>query len=144
MRRPECWSFVAALIATAIAGYLTLVHYRESLLVCSGVSDCQTVQNSKYAEMGGIPIALLGLILFAILLGLTIARLARPDIADALTAMIFVSAAGAVAFYAYLTWLELFVIDAICQWCVASALATLALLISESVMVRRVLLPDDH
>ena len=55
-RRPEYWSAVLALIGVAIAGYLTIVHFRESLLVCSGISDCETVQTSQYAEILGIPV----------------------------------------------------------------------------------------
>ena len=143
IRRPECWSVVAALIAAMIAGYLTVAHFREALLVCSRLSDCQTVQSSSYAEIHGLPVALLGLILFTLLLGMTIARLLRPDIGNLLTAVIFVSLAGAVTFYAYLTYLELFVIKAMCQWCVASSLAALAGLILEWTIVRRELVIAD-
>ena len=76
--------------------------YRELLLVCSGVSDCETVQISTYAGGAGF------------------------------------------GFYIYLTWLELFVIEAICQWCVASSLVTVGLLITESLKVRHMLtLPES-
>jgi uncharacterized membrane protein len=138
-RRIELWSVALALVGVGIAGYLTIVHYRESLLVCSGISDCETVQTSTYSEVAGIPVALMGLIMFVVILGLAIGRIVRPDIADMATMIIFVLVAAGIGFYIYLTYLELFVIDAICQWCVASSLATVGLLFTESLMLRRVL-----
>ena len=143
-RRIEIWSAVLALAGGALAGYLTIVHYRESLLVCSGVSDCETVQTSKYAEVAGIPVALMGLVMFLVILGLTIARVVRPDLVDTATVAIFVLVAAGIGFYIYLTYLELFVIDAICQWCVASSLVTVGLLITESLQLRRLFTALDH
>jgi uncharacterized membrane protein len=138
-RRPEIWSAVLAVIGIAIAGYLTIVHYRESLLVCSGISDCETVQTSKYAEIFGIPVALLGLLTFVLLLALAIVRILQPERTDMTTMIAFVLIVGAVGFYIYLTYLELFVIDAVCQWCVASSLVMVGMLISESILLRRLL-----
>jgi uncharacterized membrane protein len=138
-RRLEIWSVALALAGAGIAGYLTIVHYRESLLVCSGISDCETVQNSEYAEVAGIPVALLGLLMFVAMLGLAVVRMMRPELADAATMAIFVMVVAGIGFYIYLTYLELFVINAICQWCVASSLVTIGLLITESLMLRRML-----
>ena len=84
LRQPDLWSLLLATAGIAIAGYLTLVHYRDSLLVCSGISDCETVQNSSYSEVAGIPIALMGLLLFVVLFGLMLFRLLRPENADSL------------------------------------------------------------
>jgi uncharacterized membrane protein len=138
-RRLEIWSVALALAGAGIAGYLTIVHYRESLLVCSGISDCETVQNSEYAEVAGIPVALLGLLMFVAMLGLAVVRMMRPELADAATMAIFVMVVAGIGFYIYLTYLELFVINAICQWCVVSSLVTIGLLITESLMLRRML-----
>jgi uncharacterized membrane protein len=138
-RRPEIWSVVLAVVGIAIAGYLTIVHYRESLLVCSGISDCETVQTSKYAEIVGVPVALLGLLTFVLLLALAIVRILQPERTDMTTMIAFVLIVGAVGFYIYLTYLELFVIDAVCQWCVASSLVMVGMLISESILLRRLL-----
>jgi uncharacterized membrane protein len=143
-RRPEIWSAVFAVVGLAIAGYLTIVHYRESLLVCSGISDCETVQTSKYAEIFGIPVALLGLLTFVLLLVLAVVRIVQPGRTDSITMIMFVLIVGSIGFYVYLTYLELFVIDAICQWCVASSLAMVGMLICESILLRRLLaLPED-
>ena len=50
-----------ALAGTAVAGYLTYVHYRPAALICTGGGGCEAVQDSSYAEMAGIPVAVLGL-----------------------------------------------------------------------------------
>jgi len=127
------------MVGIAIAGYLTIVHFRESLLVCSGVSDCETVQTSQYAEILGIPVALLGLLCFIVLFGLAVIRIIQPERADIITMIMFVMVVGSIGFYIYLTYLELFVIDAICQWCVASSLLMVGMLVTESIQLRHVL-----
>jgi uncharacterized membrane protein len=142
--RLELASTMLAVAGVALAGYLTIVHFRESLLVCSGVSDCETVQTSKYAEVAGIPVALMGLVMFLVIFGLAIARVVQPDLAETATVAIFVLVAAGIGFYIYLTYLELFVIDAICQWCVASSLVTVGLLITESLQLRRLFTALEH
>ena len=106
-----------ALAGLAISIYLTWVHYAGIKPVCSGISDCERVQTSEYAKLLGIPVAVLGIAGYAAILA---SLRTRVDV----TAML---AYLAVAFSAYLTWAELFKIDAICQWCVGSALITLAI-----------------
>jgi uncharacterized membrane protein len=131
-------SGVLALLGVAVAFYLTLVHYDEELLVCGVTSGCKTVQSSKYSELAGIPVALYGLAMYLSLLALGILRWFRPRFASNAT----LAAAGIAligALYAlYLTYVELFVIDAICQWCVISAILTILLCILECSAVLRV------
>src|SRR5581483_2735914 len=50
-----------ALDGAAIAGYLTWVHYRPGALVCVGGGGCEPVQRSRWAEVGPVPVAVLGL-----------------------------------------------------------------------------------
>jgi uncharacterized membrane protein len=106
-----------ALLGLAISIYLTWVHYAGIEPVCTGISDCERVQSSEYAELVGIPVAAIGIGGYAAILASL--RL-RVEVAALLSYI-------AVAFSAYLTWAELFRIDAICQWCVASAIASLAI-----------------
>ena len=106
-----------ALAGLAISIYLTWVHYAGIEPVCSGISDCERVQTSEYAKLVGIPVAVLGIVGYSAILA---SLRTRVDV----TAML---AYLAVAFSAYLTWAELFKIEAICQWCVGSALITLAI-----------------
>jgi uncharacterized membrane protein len=121
-----------------LAGYLTLVHYRNNLLVC-GISSCHTVQASKYAEFLGVPVALLGLVMYVTLVALGVLRLNRPGLAERATLATFAVAFVGVLFSAYLTAVELWVIDAICQWCVVSAVLVTVIAVIEGVRVWRIL-----
>jgi uncharacterized membrane protein len=127
----------------AVSAYLTLVHYRDDLLVCA-VGGCHTVQKSPYAELYGIPVAILGLGMFVAMLLLGLLRRLRPEVAETTTLVISGLALAGTVFTVYLTYLELFVIDAVCQWCVLTALLTWALLLVEGTLVWRSLqLPGD-
>ena len=106
-----------ALLGLAISIYLTWVHYAGIEPVCTGISDCERVQTSEYADLVGIPVAVLGIAGYAAIL---VSLRMRVDVTALLAYL-------AVAFSAYLTWAELFQIDAICQWCVGSAIITLAI-----------------
>lgn len=129
-----------SVIGAAIAGYLTYTHFNESALVCA-VGDCGTVQKSKYAEIGPIPIALLGLGMYVVLGILAAGRLRGrlPVTFQQATIAAWAIALAGVAYAAYLTYLEIWVIDAICQWCVASAIVTTLILAAETVLLWRVL-----
>jgi uncharacterized membrane protein len=123
-------SFVLALAGAGVAAYLTSVHYDRRLLVC-GVGDCETVQQSRFAEVGGIPVAVLGLGMYLAIAALALLRWRRPETAATATMAAFALALAGAIFAAYLTYVEIWVIDAICQWCVASALLTLGILVVE-------------
>jgi uncharacterized membrane protein len=111
-----------ALIGIAIAGYLTWVHYAGLEPVCvGGGGGCERVQSSRWAELGGIPVAVLGLGGYVLIL----ASLLLPEEPGALVAA-FLALVG-FGFSCWLTYVELVKIDAICQWCVASAVIMTAL-----------------
>ena len=106
-----------ALLGLAISIYLTWVHYAGIEPVCTGISDCERVQTSEYADLVGIPVAVLGIAGYAAIL---VSLRMRVEVTALLAYL-------AVAFSAYLTWAEVFKIEAICQWCVGSALMALAI-----------------
>ena len=113
---------VLSLVGAAIAGYLTWVHFAELQPFCVGGSGgCERVQSSPYAKLGGVPVAIIGLAGYVAVL----VSLALPD--RSVTAFLALVGAG---FSAYLTYLELAVIDAVCQWCVASAVIMSALAVA--------------
>lgn len=112
-------AIVLGLLAVGVSGYLTITHYEESLLVCSVVEGCETVQSSKYAMVGPVPVALLGLLASVAMLGLAIGRLARPNLVDTATMALFGLALASSIFLLYLLYIEIWVLEAICQWCVA-------------------------
>lgn len=136
------WSIVSAVsLALAIAGagvaaYLTWTHYDDRVLLC-GVGDCVTVQQSSYAQIGNVPIALLGLGMYVTIAALGLVRWWHPHRRVATTMGAFgIGLAGAL-YAAYLTYLELWVIDAICQWCVVSAAITLGIVVIEGTSLWR-------
>lgn len=126
-----------AILGVAIAAYLTIIHYDRGALVC-GLGDCQTVQNSKYAEIVGIPVALLGLGMYLSVVGLGVLRRLRPERLPLLTMTAFTLVLAGAFYAAYLTYLEVAVIHAICEWCVTSALLTVGILLAEGIGIWRV------
>ena len=132
-----------AAVGVAVSAYLTASHYDEGLLVC-GLSDCATVQASDYAEVLGVPVALLGLGMYVAVLALVALRWVRPGPMVVTTATTFGLALAGTIFAGYLTYVELFVLEAICQWCVVSAVLTVLLLLTEGVLVGRLLaIPEE-
>ena len=99
-----------------VAGYLTYVHYSGLTPVCGLAHGCETVQSSRYAYLLHAPVALLGLLSYAIVFATTLIRGERATLAG------FGLSLTAFAFSVYLTWRELFTIHAICSWCVSSAI----------------------
>jgi uncharacterized membrane protein len=114
-------AIACSMLGLAIAGYLTYVHYAGVSPVCEIAHGCEKVQTSQWARLAGIPVALLGLLGYA---GILAALVARGE--AALTAAAGLALVGA-GFSAYLTYREVFTIDAICIWCVASAVLMAAL-----------------
>ena len=112
-------AIVLGLVAVVIAAYLTVIHYEEDLLVCSVVHGCATVQASSYATVGPVPVALLGLAASVTMVGIAVWRTTSTTNRFMASAMITGMLFTALLYLGYLTYLEIFVIEAICQWCVA-------------------------
>jgi uncharacterized membrane protein len=115
-----------ALVTTGIAAYLVYTHYAGGSVVCS-TGGCETVERSRYADVFGVPVALVGLLGSAAIL-LTLARGDLP----ARVAGVAVTGCGLV-FAAYLVVVQLAVLGAVCEWCIANdalvaVLAVLAVL----------------
>ena len=120
-------SLVLATVGLILSAYLTYVHYNIDALVC-GTGGCELVQTSEYSEMFGIPIAIFGLLMFITVIAGVILRERRPETGDLVSTGILMILLTAVLYWVYLTWLELNVIHAICQWCVMTSGATVLLL----------------
>lgn len=104
-------------LGLAIAGY---VAYKTVILnelppCVAGSSGCAIVENSDYSHIFGIHVSIFGVIGYAMLLGATIWQGDRARVAAFALSLI------GFGFSLYLTYLELWTIKAICQWCVGSA-----------------------
>jgi uncharacterized membrane protein len=119
-------SVVLALLGLSVATYIAVAESGGGAPKCiAGGGGCETVAASKYSHLAGINVAVLGIAGYVLLL---VAALIPGDPGRFGG---FLGALVGFGFSAYLTYLELFVIDAICQWCVASAvLMTLSLVVA--------------
>lgn len=102
-----------ALAGAAISAYLLAVRQTGSTLACA-TGGCDTVQASRYAELAGLPVAGLGLVAYLVLLG---AAIARGELARTIQAVVALAAVG---FSGYLVFVQLHVVGAVCDWCLAS------------------------
>jgi uncharacterized membrane protein len=113
---------VFSLLGIFVATYLYLYKIGRIGDLACGTGGCETVQQSPYAVFLGVEVALLGVIGYAGLLAVALIGL-RPGLRDSPGPglLLAVLSGVGVLFTAYLTYLELFVIHAICRWCVGSA-----------------------
>lgn len=110
-------------LGLALSGYLTWIHLSGALALCLGSGGCETVQASRFATVGPVPVAALGAAGFAALLATALAWTERRPWAGTIA---FGLALGATLYVAYLTYLELFVIGAVCPWCAGVAVCAVA------------------
>ncbi|MBN9392803.1 MAG: vitamin K epoxide reductase family protein [Chloroflexi bacterium] len=120
-------------IGIGISGYLSWAHLTYTPIICTADLSCDTVNRSAYAYFPptwGIPVSYLGLVAYLALFGLIIwrMRVARQAVlvgGNGLLSRVdlglFVATLLGLIFSAYLTAMELFVIHAVCWWCVGSA-----------------------
>jgi len=108
-------------LGLVVSLYLLSVHWGWGQIVCFDIGDCEVVNASLYAELLGIPVALLGAVTYLALLATGILSWRHIYEAPASLVQFFLAAIG-VAFSVYLTYVEIFVLRAICPWYVLSAI----------------------
>lgn len=116
------------LVGLVVAAYLSYVEVTHVEAVCGPVGECNLVQSSPYAQIFGIPIAVLGLVNYLAVGGLWLWQRANPLQKRPVVALLVLTIFG-VFFSIYLTALELLVIHAICAWCLTSAVVTTLLMV---------------
>ena len=124
-RVPLNWllSLGLAVLGLGVSIYLSWIKLTGNTASCGPIGDCESVNNSRYAEIGGIPIALFGALGYlALLAALVVERRWRGLSEPARMAEFGVSLVGTL-YSAYLTYIEVAVLKAICPYCVISALA---------------------
>jgi uncharacterized membrane protein len=121
-----------ALAGIFISLYLTLYKLGVIAELSCSVGSCETVNLSKWSRFLGIPVAAWGLLFYLdVFVIARVGTLPRLQYAPVISLVIVVEAAVGVLFSAWLTYLELAVIQAICVWCVTSAVVvTLILIVS--------------
>ena len=122
-------SIGASLVGLVDSVYLTWIKLADQTASCAGIGDCESVNNSQYSEIAGIPIALLGVGAFFTILTLLVLEDRLADQSANLRLGIFGLSLTGSLYSGYLTYLEIAVLRAICPFCVVSAIAIFVLLI---------------
>lgn len=126
---------VLSLLGLGVAAYLTYVEASTADAICGPVGDCNAVQNSPYAKLFGVlPVGILGAVGYiAILLTWLLMRFRSGWLSEIAPVALFGMSFFGTLYSIYLTYLELFVIKAVCLWCLSSAvIITLLMLFSLS------------
>lgn len=128
-------ALVAPVLGAIDTGYLTAKHYSGAALTCGVFNGCDTVTTSAYSTMFGIPLALLGFGYYLALTALIIAYAIKKD-TRYLYAVAAISGAGLI-FSLWLVYLQLFVIKALCSYCLFSVAVTAMIVAVSATMIKR-------
>ncbi len=127
-----------SLVGVFVSSYLYLYKIGKIGTMACGTGGCEAVQTSEWARFLGVEVSLIGLLGYLGLLLVALAGLQPPLVARRSVALLLVAMSGlGVAFAIYLTALEVFVIHAICRWCVGSAVIILLVLLVSLQDLRR-------
>lgn len=121
---------LVALVGFFVALYLAL--YKTGVIgsLACGTGGCETVQLSRWATFLGLPVAFWGVGYYVVVFALAFASIQeRWSNSRRLALGLMLLTGWGVVFSAWLTYLELFVIDAICRWCVVSAVLAVVLFV---------------
>jgi len=129
---------LTSLLGLFVSAYLYLYKIGRIGTLACGSGGCETVQTSPWSRLFGVDVALIGLLGYAVLLVVALLALRSTQVERRPPALLLTAlAAGGVLFTAYLTYLELFVIHAICRWCMGSAAIIVTILVLGLLELRR-------
>lgn len=138
---------ILAIIGLGASIYLTYVELTHTRALCGPVGDCNAVQSSPYAKLFGIiPIGLVGALGYIAILVMWFWRRVQNDAFSKVAGPImFAMALFGTLFSVYLTYLELFVIHAVCIWCLSSAIIiTVLMLLSLPFVTQWLAISDEE
>ncbi len=137
-RQPLAWTQAAfpflGLIGMGVSGYLTYVHYAHVAPACLAAAPCDAVLSSRYAQMWGVPISLLGLLLYAVLTGMGFwLWRERGERQRRIVLGTYAAALSGTIFTGYLYFLEIFELHVFCTWCIASSIVMVSILVLSTI-----------
>jgi uncharacterized membrane protein len=127
---------VLALIGLIDSIYLAYIKLANQTASCGLFGDCEAVNNSRYSEIGGVPIAVLGAAGYLAILVLLYLDRPAADGSDAIRFALFGVTLAGTLYSIYLTYLEIFVLEAICPYCVLSAVVMGGLFVLSLIRLR--------
>ena len=129
-------------VGLAIASYLSVVELGGGVPACGPLHGCETVAQSEYSRIGGVPVAVFGVVLSLVLLTLAIAWW-RSNLYGLLLAHYGLSLAG-VVFEIYFLYVQIAVIHAVCVWCTSYGLSLLLRFVIALIVWLRQPRPEDE
>jgi len=118
------WGAIAAsLVGVAVSIYLTIYKLTDNNAMCLSSGDCAIVNASRYSEVYGVPVAIIGIIGYLAILVVLLLETRLTPLIDIGNLLAFGMSLVGLLFSAYLTYLELYVIKATCPFCFTSAIA---------------------
>lgn len=134
------WSIVAlACFGVLDSVYLTWVKLTDSYATCGPIGNCEAVNSSLYAEIAGVPIALIGIFGYLAIIVVIALESILQEFEVGLRLAFFGFTLTGTVYSAYLTYVELAVLNAICPYCVVSAVIMLVLFITSIFRLRELL-----
>jgi uncharacterized membrane protein len=137
MKKTTITALIASIIGFIDSAYLAIIKLINAPIYCTpGLGDCASVQNSQWSTILGIPIAVLGALAYLALIGCYLFESKNAFIGRNSTYILFGISFFGFIYSMFLTWLELFVIHAICQWCMLSALCMTIIFIATIIRLK--------
>ena len=130
MTKKLTWvSLILTVLGVLDSAYLLIYKISNNNAMCLGSGDCSTVNASRYSEINGIPVSLLGLFAYLAILILLILEIRILFSSDNSNLFVFGISLVGVLFSVYLTYIEFFVIHAVCPFCIISAIVIVLIFI---------------
>ena len=130
-------TLVLVVIGLVVALYLVYIKFNPASTLCVGVGDCEAVNNSVYSQVRGIPVAALGALAYAFLLGALLVESRWSFLTEWGPLIVFGVALAGTLYSAYLTYIEVAVIHKICPYCVTSAVVMALIFAASAVRLRK-------
>jgi uncharacterized membrane protein len=138
MNKLRIIAIVAAIIGLTVSAYLSWAKLSNQNVVCfEAMGDCNLVNSSSYSTWRGIPIAFLGMVAYALILILFAFKSTNEKTQGIIALSLFGITVFGSLYSIYLTYLELFVIHALCPWCLVSAIAMIMLCVISMIFLSR-------
>ncbi len=132
-------TLILSVVGLAVALYLVFIKFFPTSTFCISAGGCETVNTSVYSEIYGVPIAALGALAYAFLAVLLLLETRVALVEEWGPLVVFGTALAGVIYSAYLTYIEVAVLHAICPYCVTSAVVMTLIFIAASLRLRKYL-----
>ena len=115
------WAIIGfAILGVMDAVYLLVYKLTGNKLMCLGNGGCHDVNFSSYSQIGGIPVSVYGIVAFLVIIGILLLELNSKTARENGPLVVFGISLAGVVFEAYMTWIEVKIIHALCPFCVAT------------------------